>query len=43
MYKMAGAFSTSFRDLTLDISKVRDYNGHIKNEGAHEMKRFAMA
>lgn len=26
-------FSTSFRDLTLDSSKVRDYNGHIKNEG----------
>ena len=26
-------FSTSFRDLTLDISKAQDYNGHIKNEG----------
>lgn len=37
-------FSTSFRDLTLDISKVQDYNGHIKNlKGAHEMKRYEMA
>lgn len=36
-------FSTSFRDLTLDSSKVRDYNGHIKTKGAHEMKRYEMA
>ena len=30
-------------NLTLDISKVCDYNGHIKTKGAHEMKRYAMA
>ena len=33
-------FSTSFRDLTLDISKVRDYNGHIKNEGGARDEAF---
>ena len=33
-------FSTSFRDLTLDISKVRVYNGHIKNEGGARDEAF---
>ena len=38
--KWQGRFSTSFRDLTLDISKVRDYNGHIKNEGGARDEAF---
>ena len=35
-----GVFRHSFRDLTLDISKVRDYNGHIKNEGGARDEAF---
>ena len=38
--KWKGRFSTSFRDLTLDISKVRVYNGHIKNEGGARDEAF---
>ena len=34
------SFAASFRDLILDINKARDYNGHIKTKGAHEMKRY---
>ena len=35
-----GRISTSFRDLTLDINKVRVYNGHIKNEGGARNEAF---
>lgn len=35
-----GRFSASFGDLTLDISKVQVYNGHIKNEGGARDEAF---